>query len=93
MAPPLMPRTVRRAAGRVREVEARPTGPALRHRGASWGCKAGGAKRSSSAGIVEQMFDAWLAEAKPGDKLVYHRGLLAADKSTTRIWRDWRIDY
>ena len=71
----------RRAGGRRREPgEARHGGPALRHRGVSWGCKAGGAKRSSSAGIVEHLLDAWLAEAKPGDKLVYWRGSVAADK-------------
>ena len=59
---------------------ARQGGPAINHRGTSWGCKAGGAKRSSSAGIVEHMLDVWLAEAKPGEKFVYHRGSVAADK-------------
>ena len=32
------------------------------------------------AGVVERMFERWFAEAKPGDKLVYWRGSVAADK-------------
>ena len=84
LAPTVRALDARRAGGREREPKqpgpARHGGAALNHGGASWGCRAGGAKRSSSAGIVEQMFDVWLAAAKPGAKLVYHRGLLAADK-------------
>ena len=63
--------------------EPRHGGAALNHGNGSWGLQISvAAKRAESArpGVVERMFEQWFAEAKPGDKLVYHRGLLAADK-------------
>ena len=37
--------------------------------------------------MIEKMFERWLAEAKPGDKLVYYRGLRSQKISfMTRIW-------
>ena len=38
------------------------------------------AKKSPRPGVVEQMFERWFAEAKPGDRLAYCRGSLAYQK-------------
>ena len=85
----------RRAGGRARQpeakakaassraAEARPGGPALAHGNGSWGLQTSVATmraKPATIGIVEKMFEQWFAEAKAGDKFVYHRGLLAADK-------------
>ena len=87
MAPSLMPPTARRAGGRKAEPKppskARPTGPAMRHANGSWGIQTSvAAQRAKSArpGVLEQQFERWFAEAKPGDKLAYFRGELAYTK-------------
>ena len=56
-------------------------GAALNHHGSSWGCKKpGGPKRAEKPGLVEAMFNKWLAEAKQGDQFCYFRGELAYAK-------------